>query len=61
MKHDPDPQVAPETPDVPTEQRRIRWSAPSAASNAHRPALTLISRGRARQKPVGLSWVGLIR
>ena len=61
MKQNPESKVAPKTANVPSRTRRIRWSSPSAASNAHRPSLTLISHAKSRQKTVGLSWVGLIR
>ena len=61
MNRNSEPKVAPKPADVPSNARRIRWSRPSAASNAHRPSLTLISHAKSRQKPVGLSWVGLIR
>lgn len=61
MKQNPESKVVPNVANVPSNTGRIRWSRPSAASNAHRPSLTLISQAKSRQKTVGLSWVGLIR
>lgn len=60
MKRVPDTELTPND-EVPEETRRGRWKSAHRASKLNRPSLSLISQTKSRQRPLGPTWVGLIR
>lgn len=61
MKRVPDTKLDPAAESIPNETRRRRWSSARAGANINRPSLSLISHSKSRQRPLGPTWVGLIR